>query len=127
MPRTRGYDGLRPLPGTEVGAERIVVDDLALVADPELQRRAGVPVPDLGGVDAMPVRNVLALEQVVDRGRVRAGARDVIAEGLAIPAARGMALELEKSDDVVSGQLVVVSGFAIMSSAMRLKKNAVIS
>lgn len=76
-----------------VGAQDVVPRGRAVVAR-ELQHegRAGVPVPDLGGVDAMPDGGrVRALEEVVDGradGAVAGGAgqQRVVAEGLDVVA-----------------------------------------
>ena len=45
---------------------------MAIVAQRQLERRAGIVMPDLVGIDPVPVRALAGLEQEVDRG---AGAR----------------------------------------------------
>jgi len=59
-------------------------------------------MPSLALRDAVPVRGLAGLEQIVDRRRMR------IAEGLAEPAAFGMPLELERADDGVGVRHSVV-------------------
>ena len=87
----------------DVGAEP---DDLffGAVDDFELERRAGVIVPDLDRVDAVPVRALAARQQELDRGGGGA-AVDVarVAKGLAIVPAFGVRLEIELGDDVGGG------------------------
>src|SRR6185437_13727309 len=66
----------------------------------QLERRAGVVVPELVGVDRVPVRALARFEQEVDRRR---GAARLLgrAEGLAIVAAPGMRLQPEEGDHLV--------------------------
>ena len=61
----------------------------------EQQRRAAMPVPQLGRVDAMPARHLAGLQQKEDGGGMGATMRPgLVAERLAEPAAFGMRLEL---------------------------------
>src|SRR5207237_10618348 len=69
LPAISGHHYLRPLGGFEVGPEDIFVDDSALMAEAEPERGTRVPVPDLGGIDAMPGRIVASLQQIIDRSR----------------------------------------------------------
>lgn len=68
-------DSLGELNLTRLVPEQIVPEDVLpdgrAVIEREVQRqgRAGVPVPDLGGVDAVPVGELVgALQEVVDGG-----------------------------------------------------------
>ena len=66
------HDRLRQFAGGEIGAE----PDAALAAvigDLQGQRAAGVIVPDLDRVDAMPVRALAARQQEIDRGGAARG------------------------------------------------------
>jgi hypothetical protein len=70
----------------------------------ERQRAAGMEVPDLDGIDPMPVRALAAREQEIDRGRKRASVdRAGMAEGFAKMAALRMRLEIEQTNYVGSG------------------------
>src|SRR5690606_20620963 len=85
LPDPARDDDLRRLAQTEVAAEAQVPGRASIVAHREFERRAVVVVPDLVGIDAMPVRALAGLEQEEDR-RARAatfvsGGRP---EGLAI-------------------------------------------
>ena len=71
LPRLRRHDRLRHFAGGEIGTE----PDAALAAvigDLQRQRVAGVVMPDLHRIDAMPVRALAARQQEIDRGRARA-------------------------------------------------------
>ena len=73
----------------------------SLATNVERQRRAGVKMPDLHRVDAMPMRALAAREQEIDRGRGRAAVDHAgIAEGLAEMPAFGMRLEIKEADHV---------------------------
>ena len=78
----------------------------AILRDRQHQRRAGVPGPDFGGVDLMPVRKLAALQQEIDRRHPRAaiGSR-AIAERFGIMAALGVRLEAEPLDDFAGAML----------------------
>jgi len=49
-----GHDALRALTRGEIGAETDIGGVAVGRRDGQRQRRPGVPVPDLGGIDAMP-------------------------------------------------------------------------
>ena len=85
LPGVRRHDRLRHFAGREVGAE-LYAALAAVISDLQRQRRAGVIVPDLDGVDAMPVRALAARQQEINRGRSRtpAGIHAGIAKRLAI-------------------------------------------
>jgi hypothetical protein len=59
---------LRTLAVGEGGAEQQGLGGAALRRQAERERRAGIPVPELGGVDAVPVADLAGREQVVDGG-----------------------------------------------------------
>ena len=61
------HDGLRLLADAEVGAETQVTHAVAIVAQRQFQRRAGIVMPDLVGIDLVPVRAFAGLQQEVDR------------------------------------------------------------
>src|SRR5919202_1052322 len=83
-------------------AERMLANALPFRHDAEQQRRAGVPVPDLDRVDAMPCRAFARRQQVIDGGAGAAGAvRRRVAEGLTVPAALRMADEAETADNLL--------------------------
>ena len=70
----------------------------AVARDRQRQRRAGMPMPDLDRIDAMPMRSLAARQQEIDRGRGRAslGVHIGIAERLAIMPAFRMRLQVEQ-------------------------------
>src|SRR5689334_8929839 len=55
LPRMRRHDCLRPLAGGEVGAEAQGLS-WTDACDRQFERGARIVVPDLGGIDAVPVR-----------------------------------------------------------------------
>ena len=68
----------------------------------EQERRAPIPVPHLGGVDAMPARHLPCPQQIEDRGGMRAAlVTGLVAEGLAEISAFRMRPELQMGDDLV--------------------------
>ncbi len=105
LPRMSRNDRLRLLVRRQVGAK----SDHALtivVSDPQRQRFAGVVVPDLDRIDAVPVRALALCQQEVDRRRGRASAinNSRIAKCFAIVPAFGMRLQPEARDDFVGGE-----------------------
>ncbi len=93
-----------------ISAPSRMISSFGAVDDFELERRAGVIVPDLDGVDAVPVRALAARQQEIDRGRGGAAVDHAgIAEGLAVVAAFGMRLEIERADDVGGGERGMVA------------------
>src|SRR6202023_898354 len=95
LPRLCRHDGLRRLARGEIGAEPECARAIA-VGDLQLEHAAGMIVPDLDRIDAMPVRTLTPRQQEIDRGgdgsfvRVKAG----IAKRLAKMSALGMRLEV---------------------------------
>src|SRR5262247_3933964 len=55
LPCPRRHHGLRSLPGREIRAQ-LKAAELASIGDPEQERGAGVPMPYLGRIDAVPAR-----------------------------------------------------------------------
>src|SRR5262245_16586800 len=94
-----GHDRLRTFTGSDIRPERHRASR-AVSMDVELERSAGVPVPGLGGIDAVPMGTLPAREQEIDRGRSRAPALDRarIAEGLPEMSAFGMRREVQQAD-----------------------------
>ena len=71
LPCVRRHDRLRHFAGGEIGTE----PDAALaviVGNLQRQRAAGVIMPDLHRIDAMPMRALAARQQEIDRGGARA-------------------------------------------------------
>src|ERR1700681_878353 len=66
LPRLRRHDGLRHLARGEIGPESELARAIA-VGDLQLERGAGVRVPDLARIDAMPVRALPPCQQEIDR------------------------------------------------------------
>jgi len=96
----RGDRNLRLVAGEEPGPEAVYTDRAPVRGDAQLERRARVEVPDLGGVDAVPVRGLARGEHVEDRGhRAAAAVLGDVAEGLAEMAALWVWLEPESGDD----------------------------
>ncbi len=97
---------LRPLVPRHGGAEHHRPGGTAVGGDAELERRAGIPVPDLVGIGEPVPGGALALpQQVIDRGAGAAPAvRGGVAVGLAIPAAFRMRGQAERGDDVFGFQ-----------------------
>ena len=104
LPRMRWHDRLRHLAGGEIRTEPDAVLAVA-IGDLQLKRAAGVIMPDLRRIDAVPMRPFMARQQEIDRGRQRTsvGAAARIAKGLAIVAAFRMRLQLKPRDDVGGG------------------------
>ncbi len=105
LPGLSRHDGLRLFAGREIGAERQALDTSRLGGDFERKRRAGVPMPDLDRIDAVPVRALAASEQKIDRGRSSAAValparRESFAE---MPALR-MRLKVEQPDHIERGE-----------------------
>src|SRR6185437_3790977 len=95
LPAARRHRHLRPLALGHVGPEHTALDARAVFRQQQLERRAGVIVPGLDLRDAVPVRRLALLEQVIDRCRIRT------AIDLAEPAAFRMRREFERADDGV--------------------------
>src|SRR5579871_699431 len=121
LPGGRGHNRLRPLARGEIGSEPHGVLAATLVGDLQAQCTAGVIVPNLGGIDAMPVRAIAARQEEVDRGGQRStlsiAAR--VAKRFAIVAAFGMRPELEPSDDVGRGEFRVHQDLFLRSRSSR--------
>ena len=105
LPGTVGDDALGPWPAARSGPSIDLASAAAVaVLHRQPQRVAGVEVPDLGGVHAVPVRALAGGEQVVDGGAAGpAAVARIVAPGLGVPPALGMGLQPESGDDVVGG------------------------
>jgi hypothetical protein len=92
-----------------VWSEPVFVTRLAVFRF-EQQRRAAIPMPQLGSVDLVPARHLARFEEKQDSRRMsppmRAG---LVAKGLAEPAALRMGLQSEMRDHLVRGQRVAQS------------------
>src|SRR4029078_11051355 len=103
LPGVRRHDRLGLLAGRKVRPE-LETPLPVIVSDLQRQRASRVIVPDLDGVDAVPVRTLAARQQEMDRGRPRpaicvcAG----IAKRLLIMRALRMRLQIEPRDDLGS-------------------------
>ena len=76
---------------------------IALGPDTELERIAARVLPDLVGVDAMPVRPFTGCQEIEDRAAGRAGAVGGCgAPRLGVPAALGVRLHPERLDHLAS-------------------------
>jgi len=73
----------------------------AVLRNPYFQRRPGVEMPDLGGIDLVPARNLAGAEKKIDQCRDRPAPRIPrrIAKGLTEIAALRMRLQIEQADD----------------------------
>ena len=69
LPMVRRDDRLRGFTSDEIGTEpqRVWVSR-RIGSQSQLQRRAGVPVPDLHGVDPMPAGDLARPQKEIDRG-----------------------------------------------------------
>src|SRR5258708_27064978 len=112
LPDLARHHGLRLLADAEVLAEPHMVQALAVLAQRQFQRRAGIVMPDLVGIgDFVPVRAFATLQQEVDR---RTFGR---AERLDIVAALGMRLQAEARDDLVGCHAALLKWGAAPSSS----------
>lgn len=94
----RRDERLRAVAGEDIGAEQMFL--CRAVMDGEPQRVTGMPQPEFGGIDAVPVRALTGFEQEQDRGGEAASAVwRGLSECFAIPAAFGMRRELQSRDD----------------------------
>lgn len=104
--RTRGLplewldDELRTLTGAQVGPQDPPPSRLSFDAGLELERCAGVEVPDLGGVDAMPMRTLASLEQEVNRRSGATRIASIVPPSFDVVATFGMRAKPERLDDV---------------------------
>ena len=71
LPDAAGHDDLRRLAQTEVAAEAQVAGRATVVAHRKLERRAVIVMPDLVGIDPVPMRALAGLQQEEDRGAMR--------------------------------------------------------
>ena len=113
-----GDDALERVAGGELGAERGRGGGRA-----EFERGAGVPEPELGGVDPVPVARFAFGQEEENRGAGAAGAvGGQVAPGLAVVAALGVWLEAEGGDDGGGGETGVAEVYRKLS--LRLRRSA---
>ena len=102
LPGICWHGGLRPLAIREVGSEADRFDGCSILRDAQSERRAGVEMPDLNGINAVPVRALAALQQKVDGGRTGAAVgTGLVAKGLAKMPTLGMRRKPEQADDLL--------------------------
>src|SRR6478735_12588719 len=65
LPPAGRHHELRPLPGGEIGADMMGRGVMAIGRYGDDQRRAGIMMPDLGRIDAMPLRGLAGIEQII--------------------------------------------------------------
>ena len=101
LPGARRDDRLDTLAAGDIGPEPMRRHgQIAVGPDPQFERVAAGVLPDLVGIDAMPVRSLAGLEQVEDRAADRSLAgRRLGPPRLDIPAALRMRLHAEGFDD----------------------------
>ena len=68
-----------------LGLVDVVAQNVPVLADRDLQRRAAIEMPDLGGIDAVPARDLPALEQEIDGGRMRPAFAIVVPARMRMP------------------------------------------
>ena len=100
LPHAARYDDLRRLAQPEIAAEPEMMNGMAIIAHREFQSGARIMMPDLVGIDFVPVRAFARLEQEEDRG-AGATARIRRPEGLAKMPAFGMRPQPEAGNDFV--------------------------
>ena len=108
------HDGLGLLADAEVAAEPQITDGSAVVAHRKFERRAGVMVPDLVGIDPVPVRAFAGFQQEIDR-RAGAASGTWSSEGLDEMTALGMRPQPELRNDFLGchaggGAVVFIDG-----------------
>ena len=104
LPGMRRHDGLRYFAGGEIGTELNAATVVA-IGDLKKQRAAGVIMPDLDSIDAMPMGPLIARQQEIDRSRARTsiGVAARVTKRFAIMAAFRMRLEAEPGDEIGGG------------------------
>ena len=99
---------MRALGGSEIGTKVVRAGVVTIGADGDDERRAGVPMPRLGGIDPVPFRDLADVEQEEDGGGGRAAVDLVrVAKGLAVPPALGVWFELQQRLDLGGGHVVM--------------------
>ena len=105
----------------ETGLDATV--DTVVLVDAQSQGGAGVVVPDLHGIDPVPVRTLPGGEQVVDGGaRAAPALAVVVAPRLAVPAALGMGRQPQPIDH--GGNLGVVVAGGVIGHAASLPERS---
>src|SRR5882762_4561179 len=79
-------------------------------------------MPDFRRVDAMPARDLARAQQIINGRRTSASVRaGVIAKGLAVEAALGMRLQVERRDDLVCRHGIAPSGRKELGPPLRTR------
>lgn len=106
LPAIRRDDVLRALSGDEIRAQPVHACLGAALRNAYFQRRPGVEMPDFGGVDLMPARNLAGIEKIINQRRDGPPPRIPrrIAKGLTEKAALWMRLQIEQADDFGGGE-----------------------
>ena len=65
----RRNDELRTLPRKEIRTETMHACLAAVLRNPYFQGRPGIEVPDLGGIDLVPARNLAGVEKKINQRR----------------------------------------------------------
>src|ERR1700735_4502753 len=68
LPGIRRHHDLWTLAVAKAVTETMYCHRLAIRRDPQFERSTAIPIPDLGGIDAMPSRDLTLGQQIVDRG-----------------------------------------------------------
>ena len=106
LPRACRHEPLRVLAAKPIGPEPNFVARLSML-DLEQQRRAAMPVPQLGGVDAMPAGDFARLQQKQNGGGVGAAlcapARRGRSRGTSHPRGAGASLSWAITSSAVRG------------------------
>src|SRR4051812_17278706 len=66
LPAEARHDHLRSFALAEIRAEAMHIDMPAIMREAEIQWRARMPVPDLIGIDAMPMTDLAFAQEIVD-------------------------------------------------------------
>jgi hypothetical protein len=101
LPAMRRNGELWTLSREEIGAEAMHACLAAVWRNPDFQGRPGVEMPDLGGIDLVPARNLAGAEKKINQRRDGPAPRIPrrIAKGLTEKAALRMRLQIEQADD----------------------------
>src|SRR5688572_17557326 len=100
----RRHGRMRMVAFMPVRTETIFAARFAML-DLKQERRAAMPMPELGRVDLVPARHLARLQQKKDGGGMGAAMRPgLVAEGFAEPAVLGMRLQPEMRDHFVGSQ-----------------------
>ena len=106
LPSVRRHNGLRALAGGEIVAKSHTLA-ASVRCDFELQRRAGIKVPDFNRVDAVPMGSLPAREQKINRSRCGTATIDHmrIPEYFAVMPTLRVWFQIKKPDDFCGGEV----------------------